>query len=330
MANFSVSQNRQMYVASAYNASVNSSSAVGTLGAVKCINDGLDKEFYFMYKGALDVIKSDRISLKNLKSAEAISAADMIMPLKKVKVVLDSNINGGAPVGGKDYVLGINFKNFFSMGDDSVYFKDAAVHATTDMTAAQFYTAMKNALDKAFSREGGASNSANPYVEITADDNGLYIQEKIQDWALGIKKQRRICFDVQPSTIYTNGDDVIWGVVTDITPAKSAVVAGTTGIGNGCMIADLEWFCMGERGDQYRLMGYPNYIPTQYLVDPSKEYHVLELHYAFTDTGVNSYRSEKDITIAVPKGDSGAEFDVINAIIGAINTATGLSIPTLS
>ena len=84
-----------------------------------------------------------------------------------------------------------------------------------------------------------------------------------------------------------------------------------------------EYFCMGERGDQYRMMGWPNVITTKYLVDPAKEYNMLELHFAFTDTGVNSYRSEKDITI-VAEDDA-----VLNSLIGAINSAAGLSIPTL-
>ena len=35
------------------------------------------------------------------------------------------------------------------------------------------------------------------------------------------------------------------------------------------------------------------------LCSVSKQYDVVELHYAFTDTGVNSYRSEKDITLVV-------------------------------
>ena len=59
---------------------------------------------------------------------------------------------------------------------------------------------------------------------------------------------------------------------------------------------------MGERGDQYREIGFPNYIPTTYLVDPSKEYNVLDLHFAFTDDGVNSYRSEKEITVVDTDG----------------------------
>ena len=323
MANFSVNQVHQLYVANAYNAAVNETSAIGTVGAVKCLADGQNKEMYFLYKGADSVLKSDFIQLKNLDYIKAVSAADMVIPMKKIKVALDANVNGGNIVAGQDYIIGINFKNFFSSGDDSQYYKDAAVHAVAGMTAAQFYTAMKDALDKAFAREWGASATSNPYLKFTADANGLYIEEKPQEWQLGTKKARRIMFDVFPRTIYTGGDDLIWGEVTDQTPAKSAAVVGVDAVGNGQQIADLEWFCMGERGDQYRMVGWPLHIPTTYLVDPSKQYNVLEIHYAFTDTGVNSYRTEKEMTIVSD------DVTVINDFIGAINTATGLSIATL-
>ena len=325
MANFSVNQVRQLYVGNAYNATVNDASAVGTIGAVKCIADGQNKELYLKYKGADGILKSDSIQLKNLDYIKAIAAEDMIIPMKKVKVSLDANVNGGAPVNGQDYVLGINFKNFFAAGDAVTYYKDAAVHATAGMTAAQFYTAMVDALNKAFSRENGATATSNPYLAFSADATGITVMEKPQEWALGIKKQRRVMFDLFPSTIYTGGDDVIWGTVADITPDKATAAAGTKDVdyvGDGKNIADLEWFCMGERGDQYRMIGWPNYIPTQYLVDPSKEYNTLEIHYAFTDSGVNSYRTEKEMTIV---SDSKT---VINDLIGAINTATGLNIAT--
>ena len=86
---------------------------------------------------------------------------------------------------------------------------------------------------------------------------------------------------------------------------------------------------MGERGDQYRKIGFPNDIETKGLVDPTKNYDVFEIHYSFSDTGVNSYKTEKDLTIAVPA--SGTEdYTLINQIIGAFNTATGLTVETLS
>ena len=323
MANYSVNQVHHLYVAKGYNATVNAESAAGTIGGVKTVDDIRGKEVYFNYKGVESVLTSDFIQIHNIGYAKAIKAADMVTVMKKVKIALKSDVNGGNVVSGQDYVMSIDFKNFFSSGDASRYYKDAAVHGTTSMTAEQFYAKMVDSLNKAFSRENGANNTSNPYLKFTSDANGLYIEEKPQEWALGTKKARRIMFDVFCSTIYTGGEDLVWGEVTDVTPAKADAVVGTNAIGNGQQIADLEWFCMGERGDQYRNVGWPNVIPTKYLVDPTKQYNVLELHYAFTDTGVNSYRTEKEITIVAEDAAT------LNSLIGAINSATGLEIETL-
>lgn len=332
MAVFSTNQNRQLYVIGAFKdfaaQTPEELSAVGDIG-VKCINDGVDKELYFLYKGADTVLKSDRIQLKNLNYVKAVSAADMVTPLKKVEITLATEAtDSGAPISGQDYVLRINLRQFYGMSDEDQYFKDAAVHATSSMTASDFYKAMVNSLNLAFSREVGATKTSNPYLSFAVDNTTtatkIIITEKIQDYTVGIGAQERVYFDVVPTTIYTSGDDIVWGVVTDTTPAKSAAVVGTTGIGNGPVIADLEYFCMGERGDQYRMQGWPNYIPTTYLVNPAQQYHVLEFHFAFTDTGVNSYRSEKDITIVAPATAAGKT--AINGLIDAIETATGLTI----
>ena len=335
----SLNQNRHLYVATAYNANVNESSAVGTIGKIK---KTADNELYFLYKGADTTLKSDRIQLKNLDYVKAIDASDMVTPLKSVEVTLDSAVNGGAPISGQDYVLRINFRQFYGMSDEDQYFKDVAVHATAAMESNPdlFMQTMVNELNSAFSREIGATKTSNPYLTFTveaaqaADDTTtpptaaspakLVITEKPQEWTLGIQSQERVYFDVYPTTVYSGGNDVIWGVVTDVTPAKADAVVGTNAIGNGTKIADLEYFLMGERGDQYRMQGWPNYIPTTYLVDPTQQYYALEIHHAFTDTGVNSYRSEKDITIV------STSKAVINSLIGAINTAASLSIATLA
>ena len=346
MAVFSTNQNRHLYVISAYKAAVANSDAVGTIGGVK-VSEGAPagKELHFLYKGADNMLKSDRIQLKNLDYVKAIDASEMVTPLKVKEVTLDSTINSGAPISGQDYLLRIAFRQFYGMSDEDQYIKDAVVHATGAMsTAKDLFDAMKSALDLAFSREVGATKTGNPYLKFEVSGSGssakLVITEKIQPYALGIQSQERVYFDVIPTTIFTEGDDVIWGTVTDATPATQVedtdstsstyeqmipnedLVAGTNAIGNGTKIADLEYFCMGERGDQYRMAGWPNYIPTTYLVDPTAEYHVLEIHYGFTDTGVNSYRSEKDITIVAPTAKKSA----LNSFIDALEVATGFTI----
>lgn len=310
--NYTSNQVRQFYVADGYTAD---STAKGQISKVKKL-DGED-EIYFIYNGPDTPLRSDFIPLKNVTYAKAIKAEDMEVKMRKISVELASD-----PVAGQDYVLGINFKNFFSSGDDSQYYKDAAVHVTSDIsTKAAFATAMVDALNAAFSREDGATSTSNPYLAFSASGAKIIIEEKEQDWTRDTKKQQRIRFDVFPGTIYVGGDDINWAkkvgnqYYTEETP--------TTTVGNGKALANMEWFYLGERGDQYRMMGYPNYIPTKYLVDETKTYHVIEIHYAFTDTGVNSYRTEKELTIVVPAGTGDAKYTAVNAVIGAINTAAG-------
>lgn len=191
------------------------------------------------------------------------------------------------------------------------------------MSAEDFYKAMVKSLNLSFSREIGATPDSNPYLSFESSAEGITIQEKAQDWSLGIETQEPVLFNAVSTTVYCNGSDVQWGVTTTEIPKASDVTPGDNGIGNGHKIADMEWFCMGERGDQYRMMGYPNYIPTKYLVDPEKEYHVLDIHYAFTDEGTHSYRSEKDLSIV------SADAATLNSIITAISTATGIAADTI-
>jgi hypothetical protein len=325
MAVFSVNQNRQLYVAKAYSANIDETSAVGTIGGVKTIGEGKDKELFFAYKGADGSMRSDRIQLNNLNYIKAFAAADMIEPLKVMKVSLDPEVNEGKPVVGQDYILRIIFRQWIGADERYQYVKDGAVHVTSAMNAdvTKFYQAMVESLNFAFAREIGANKTSNPYLKFEAAASGITITEKEQSWSLGTESQQRVYFSVEPTTIFVDGADVIWGKVEDKTPAKADAVAGTTGIGNGKKIADLEYFCMGERGDQYRMVGWPNVINTTYLVDASKEYNALEIHHGFRDEGVNSYRSEKDITIVAESAS------VINSIISAINSAADLEVEPL-
>jgi hypothetical protein len=80
---------------------------------------------------------------------------------------------------------------------------------------------------------------------------------------------------------------------------------------------------MGERGDVYRGVGFPNNFNTTYLVDPSKAYHTLDIHYAYVGSNEAVQKSEKDITIVC------ADKAELNKVISAVNTATGLTIATL-
>lgn len=312
----SLNQVRQLYVAKAYSEDKGKDFGKNVGDFQICTVNGFEKEIYFKVKGPSTVLKSDYIPVKNISYVKAIKAEDMATPLKKVLVTLSADVNGGKPIAGQDYILRINLRQFYGMSDQDQYFKDAAVHVTKSMAsdATEFYKAMKKALDLCFSREVGATVEENPYLTFTSSATGLVIEEKIQglQGEIGVEAQERVYFDVVPTTVYDGVDDLIWG--------KVEVQKSTTTIDNGKMLADLEYFLLGERGDQYRKIGWPNDIETKGMIDPSQKYDVLEIHYSFTDTGVNSYKTEKDITIAIPAGE------FLGNIITKFNAATGFEV----
>lgn len=335
MATFSTNQVRQLYVAKALNSThAPASDAAGSI-AVK--NDAAKNHLYFEYKGADNLMRSDLIDIKNILYAKATDADDMAHELKSVTVTLATDVNGGTPVAGQDYILRIVFRQYVGMSDEDQYFKYGMVHAYAGMTASDFYKKLALSLAKNFSREVvplvkfTLTNSENEAVPVdattkesslTKNYTALVIDEVEQPWRLGIMEQTPVYFTVQPTTITVNGDERIWGTV-DTDPA------GT--IDNGKKIADLEYFCMGERGDIYRGVGFPNNIPTTYLVDPTVKYNVIDIHYAYVGSNESVQKSEKTITLVVPKvgADNQASNALANSIISAINTATGLTIATL-
>ena len=358
MATFSTNQVRQLYVAETLKTpSVSATDKAGSI-AVKADTD--KNHLYFEYMGAGGMTRSDLIDIKNILYAKAIDADDMAHKLKAVTVTLDSNVNSGAPVAGQDYILRIAFRQYVGISEEDQYFKYGMVHAYTGMDADEFYKVLALSIAKNFSREvvplikievhstatkskggfdsngymvvtpttkdNGKSDNTNPYYDgtssIVTDIDSIRITEVEQPWGLGVMAQTPVYFTVQSVPVTVNGDERHWATLTE----------GTSGsIDNGKLIADLEYFCMGERGDIYRGVGFPQVIRTKYLVNPDNKYNVINIHYAYIGPNEGVQKSEKDITLVVPKiGENNQKSNKLaNDIISAINTKAGLSIETL-
>lgn len=341
MAVFSVNQARHLYVVANETEAVKEPHVIASdkAGTIAVCADKVKNHLYFEYKGAGGLMRSDLIDIKNIIYAKATDADNMAHKLKAVKVTLDSAISA-QPVIGQDYILRIAFRQYIGMSDEDQYFKYGMVHTYASMNASEFYKKLAISLVKNFSRELTTLvtfhltyDSSEEEVtnktkesELTNTYTGLIIKEAPQEWTLGKKEQVPVYFEVQPTTITVNGDERIWGTVEDVTKEKSPGV-----IDNGHKIADLEYFCMGERGDIYRGMGYPNNIDTTYLVNPDLKYNTIDIHYAYVGSNESVQKSEKTLTLAIPKvGENNeASNKLTNDIIGKINTATGLSIATL-
>lgn len=292
------------------------------VGTILVKGDKDKKHLYFQYKSPDGIVRSDIIDTDKIIYAKATKAGDMMHYLKRVKISLDPNVNGGEPVIGQEYIIKVAFRQYIGLGDEDQYYKYASVVATPDMKstgsekgcklicalAQALYKNLKadknTKLARVFVNNGALSlvdDKFNP--SLYTSQTSLEIGEAPQDWVLGMMPDEVIPFDVQLLPITYNGEEVSWGTVEELdlktaSTSPEDVDHKWTRTGNGHNVADLEYFCMGARGDLYRGMGYPNVIRTQYLVDPDKEYDLLDIHYYFSDSNEGVQKSEKTITIA--------------------------------
>lgn len=314
----STNQNRQIYVLDSEHT-----------GKVKTGKDGI---VFATYKGAETYLRSDLIDPKtvtHVRLADQSNGEDKLIVKK-----LSFSDTATHPIVGQDYIVRINFYQFYGMSDEDIYQKYGAVHATSAMTgnnATKFWQEMLYSLVKNFSKTYAdylhfyTTASADNRVDVakkvggvvtlyhrtdegtltditsTVTTDGIYIAEasQVAEWHLGKGLPMRVRFEVIPTTVYSVSDnaEIPWGSVDDAT-TDFASVEGMV-IPNSYKFAELEWFLMGERGDQYRQLWWPKNIDTKYLVDPTadKGYYSLDIHYAYQGTCEDIQKSEKDILI---------------------------------
>ena len=332
MAVYSTNQNRQLYVAAGVENSLASIQGAANLGKVFV---GTDKDGckFITQNGYGGIVRSDLINPKSIMWATATGPKDTEIKLKAYALELKSTVNSGNPIVGQDYIVRINFRQMYGMSDEDIYQKYGAVHAKSAVKG-DFLKEMAYSLFKNFNRlyapllyvglaDGSnftliksASKNASgtitftyvPTAEVPASYNSgsgkyqasaissptkLIIAEMSQvgEWSLGTKQYTPVYFEVIPTTVTDSTlGEVEWGTVSEYTDYNEVV-------GNGYNYADLEYFCMGERGDQYRNVGWPKSIPTKYFVNPANTYYSLDIHYAYQGTCEDIQKSEKTITI---------------------------------
>lgn len=336
MAVFSINQVRQLYVAKVVRAKT---AELATAGDIVPKADTAKTTLYFQSMSPAGIVTSDKIDPKHILYAKAIPSKTLAHKLVRYSVTLDADVSA-TPVAGQNYILRLAFRQYIGLSEEDQYFKYGEVIARSGMTASDFYKKMAISLAKNLENKIESTPLVNIYlnsaaaaadgtdVPVTAttkesdlnkdDYDKIIIEEAEQPWVLGMMPQAFIPFTPQFLTITVDGEDRLWGVATVVTPKKT--------VPDGHLIADLEYFCMGARGDIYRGMGYPNIIKPTYLVDPSAVYDVLDIHYFCTGSNESVQKSEKTITLVAVDNDN---HTVMNALIKAINTASGLTIATL-
>lgn len=324
-------QFRNLYVMKAYK---DSESALAAVGDATLKVDTAKNAMYLVYKDTEDNLTSDIIDLKNLLYVKSTKAADMARKLNSQSVTLNED-----PISGQDYVLNVEVRNFVALGDDSTHIKFGAVHAVKGMTKSDFYKAMALNLAKNLSREVSpilnvlltkndttdgesvvpvlVNGKMQVLAELKATESytDIIIDEVEQPWRRGVAQVEPVNFNTTCGTVLVDGDDVIWGTVEKEEGDP---------VNNGKQIADMEWFYHGTRGDIYREATYPDNFEFKPLVDETKAYHTLDIHFAYVGPGVEVAKSERTITVVC------ADAAELNNLITAIKTATGVDAGAVS
>ena len=292
MAIYTIKNVRQLYVANRYSA--NASAAGAFVGALS-VDGGTAFHLKFTNVDGIQYL-SDKVTIANIRSIKALPYTPKTLRQDKVTI--------SAPVVGQTYILGVHFRSLGSGSQENSEYKHIGAYtAVTGDTAETIVDKMIDLGTKNFSREPGKT-----LTFAKEGNNVLVINEVEQDWFLGKTEGRHLDYVLRVAPI------VVSGVETN-TWATIATTHGKPGLGTYRQAADMEYFYMGEKGDQYGLMGYPYDFPVKYLVEGGANYNIIEIAYFATYEGDSVQAAEKQLTILCKKGSG-----VMAEIISAINT----------
>ena len=310
---FSVNQASHLYVV---NNVVTGTNKVTNVGDIKVNSDG--DNIYFTYMGKGGVLRSDLVSIKDIIDIRAIEASKQDTKFRTATITLNTAVSS-TPVVSQDYIVRIKY----SVGSiDNQYLKYGIVRASSlTSTAEKLYEALAESINKNFARE------ENPAFVATSSASGLVITETEPKWVLGTYPQRPVEFEITVDTITkkdTTTGTFIEGAWGTIDYGFGTVKVNGTNVAsypNSKKIADLEWFCMGERGDQYKNYGWPNIIPTEYMVNANSAngYDVINIHYAYVGANESVQKSEKDMIFVGESTASTVAGKAIRDLAAAIN-----------
>lgn len=343
--NFSTNQVRQLYVALYTGNNVKDVVSYKNPGFLNLVpytdngihipqghssNTALDLEnlsFLFKYRNALsELTHSDIITHSNIRLIKYTPAGCLRTPLCKMTITPSAT---NVPAAGDIVYLNFTFPAYISLTPEENMTKTVCFK----YEGGTFKNELAAAINLAFKSN---YNTTNTLVTATVSGNNVVVKATMPKWRRGLMEARPNVFEITNLTyedmntsglsslpLESNSRIKTWGTVTDSTNIS------TSGdyITDGYNLADLEYFCMGERGDVYRGINWPNNIETAYMVDPTAEYDVIDLHYYYQGEGINDDKSEKVITILVPKDtltDDDSNSSYTHPLMLTVDTLVGL------
>lgn len=297
-------QVRQVYVAS----TLKTDATPSQLGDLRVLGEA-GKFLYFQHFGHGGLTASDKIDVCNIRYVK-LTTSGTIADILKSHTVKVTEVSAG-----QVYEIKVLVRNYIGQGANDYTMRFGLYKAKKTDDAAAIAAGLAADLQTSLGLEAGAnaSNIANykePLMTVTVSGDTITISEVEQPWELGRFPVSQCPLDIQLNGIVTDDEYMTyeWATIGEAAPTLLNNV--------GKKMADLEYFAHGWRGDLYRNVGWPRSINTKYMVDPSEDYDVIDIHYFYQGTGVSVQQSEKEITLIVPQGDNGDFINTIQNLIG--------------
>ena len=291
-----------------------------TLGQLT-IEGEVGKSLYFKHFGQGGLTSSDKINVENIRYVKKTAGADLNDKLYSHTIKVDT------VEAGQIYEVKLRFLNYIGQGAQDFTYRLGTYRAKTGDNAAAIATGLATSLQLALGlKKNGNPATIEDYKEpiatVTVSGDTITVSEVDQYWELGKFPVAQMPIEVSINGI-VSGDDYINYSWATITPKAS-----NTSANNAVKkIADLEYFCMGNRADQYRGMGWPRTAESKLMVDLGESYDLIDIHYFFQGTGVSVQQSEKEITLVCKSSESAGILTAINTKIGTPAVANNEGFP---
>lgn len=341
MQNFNTYQTRQFYVAGAINDNVNvPGETVAPLDiAVKKTANG---ELFFSYLNADGILtRSDTFDPKKIVSLKKTTADKMARPLMAHKISVDANavtLGASSPLIGKTLDCIITMHGVFDYDDANTYTFVASVvgNATNTATAAAFHKDLAMAIAKALPvpdklyplvrvySNGSEVTAKTAASSVNGAAGGVVLVPGLQKYVRGKLTGEPINISVAFRLADGNYGDIVWGKDDDTKTVAQVNTADTSSISPAVypanyILADLEYFALGERGDMYRGFNWPHNYDTTYSINPnSGTYSVLTIEYYWQGGAENVQKSPRMIQVAAPETVSN---DIVSELYDTIDAA---------
>ena len=297
MATFSINQVRHLYVASANNT---------------VTPKGNRKSFKLEYVSPGGLVCSDIIDADKILYAKYTPAANMQPKFNTVSIKVTKAVVG------QEYVIKVMLNNYAGAGDDNYTVKYGIYTAKTGDTAALIAAGLKESLQ---------ANMKDLVKLPTVGGSGdtITITEVVDDYEVGVKPFRIVKVAKKDISLFAINDGSIetteWATISEASAVNSSYK-------NGYLIADMEWFYVGARGDMYRGFGHPYGVKTKLVADTAVAYDTIDIHYAYVGPNEGAQKSEKTITVAGTSAQLTALKDALGeiGIPGFTDATTGTDV----